>query len=490
MGQILRQRLWARTCALLATAVLLAGCLGDGNTFVSDDEPDIVGVVPRSQVQNIDSGFDVQFYSTAGGYIGEILAVCGYNFNRVASANRVVIDTWDCRVLNYVEIDNDARFGALFFQVPSTIPTANARRLNVINGGHDSDRRPFFDVHRFGYAGPSSGTTIVANDLSNNPPTWQTAFDFTVPAKPDTLELSPDGGFGYLTSADALYLVLLADGQLVIRADTFFSGNVGPAAISPDGKLLVVGTFPPPPAAPELQLVDTSFVESLPLAVNAANGVVAIGGASTPAFTSPATVSLGGAFPGKIAFSPDSSKCYVTLSSSVVREYTVSGATLTANQDYATGGGTSPFGIAVNAGWAVVTDIANNTIIPIDLSSGTVGTALTGGTTPLIPVLTTNGAHAVVVNVGGTDFSLFDVASSGVTAHSPSTLSLGASPGPIALAPESPIGSTADNQILCINGNQLNYLNVTFSTGAITLAGYTTGPYAQSISTVAVQPKR
>jgi hypothetical protein len=44
--------------------------------------------------------------------------------------------------------------------------------------------------------------------------------------------------------------------------------------------------------------------------------------------------------------------------------------------------------------------------------------------------------------------------------------------------------------VLAINGNQLNYLNVKFSTGAITLAGYTTGPFAQSLNTVAVTPKR
>lgn len=486
MGQGLRML----AGAVVASTLTLGGCITDTNTFVADDEPDIVGVVPRSQVQNIDTGFDVQFYSTAGGYIGEILAVCGYNFNRVASANRVVIDGWDCRVLNYVELDNDARFGALFFQVPSTIPVANARKINVISGGDDSDRRPFFDVHRFGYAGPASGGTVVANDLSNNPPTWQTAHDFSVPSKPDTLDLSPDGGWAYCTAGDVLYLVLLADGQTVINTGSYFSGNTGPSAVSPDGKLLVVGTFPAPPAAPELQVVDTAFVESIPVAVNAANGVVSIGGGTPPAFASPSTVSLGGAFPGKIAFSPDSSKCYVTLSSSIVREYTVSGTTLTQNQDYAIGGGTAPFGIAVNNSWAIVTDITNNTVVPIDLGTGTVQTALTGGTTPLIPVLTTDGAFAVVVNVGGTDYSLYDIATTGVTAHNPATLSLGASPGPIALSPDGPIGSSADNQILAINGNQLNYLNVDFSTGAITLAGYTTGPYAQALNTVAVSPKR
>jgi hypothetical protein len=356
--------------ALTATVLALTGCITDNDTFSSDDDPDIVGVVPRSQVQNIDTGFDVQFYATGGGYIGEILAVCGYNFNRVSSANRVVIDSYDCRVLNYVEIDNDARFGALFFQIPSTIPPANQRTLNVLSAGNGSGDRPKFDVHRFGYAGPASGATIVANDLSNNPPTWQTAHDFSVPAKPDTLDISPDGGWAYTTSGDALYLSLLASGQTVINAGSFFSGPTGPSAVSPDGKLLVVGTFPASPGVPELQVVDTSFVEGIPLAVNAANGVVNVGGGTAPSFTSPSTVSLGGAFPGKIAFSPDSAKCYVTLSSSIVREYNVSGTTLTQNRDFATGAGTAPFGIAVNGTWALVTDITNNTVIPILLSTG------------------------------------------------------------------------------------------------------------------------
>ncbi len=486
MGRTLR----TLGCTLVLGMTALAGCISDTDTFNTDDDPDVVGVVPRSQVQNVDTAFDVQFYSTAGGYIGEVLAVCGYNFNRIASSNRVVIDSWDCRVLNYVELDNGSRFGALFFQIPSTIPTANARKLNVLSGGNDSSRRPLLDVHRFGYAGPSTGTTIVANDISNNPPTWQTAHDFTVPSKPDTMDLSPDGGYAYLTAADSLYLALLADGQLVIRADTFFSGNTGPTALSPDGKLFIAGTFPAAPAAPELQVVDTSFVESIPLAVNAANGIVAIGGGTAPVFAAPTTVSLGGAFPGKIAFSPDSSKVYVTLSSSIVREYTVSGTTLTQNQDYAIGGGTAPFGIAVNANWAVVTDIANGTVVPIDLTTGTVATALTGGSTPLIPVITSNGLFAVVVNVGGTDYSLYDIGTSAIAAHSPATLSLGASPGPIAISPDGPLGSAASNQILAINGNQLNYININFSTGAISLAGYSTGPYAQSLNTVAVSPKR
>ena len=262
---------WMAGVAAAAMTVALGGCFSDSDSFTSTGECDIVGVVPRSQVQNIDDAFDVQFYSTAGGYMGEILAVCGYNFNRVASANRVVIDVYDCRVLNYVELDANARFGALFFQVPSTIPPTNALKLNVIASGDSSDTRPYFDVHRHGYAGPTSGTTVVANDVSTNPPTWAAGNDFNVPAKPDTLKLSDSGAYAYLTSGDSLYLVQLADGQLVIRADTFFSGNVGPSALSPDGKLMVVCTFPSA-APPELQVVDTAFVDGLPVSVNAANG--------------------------------------------------------------------------------------------------------------------------------------------------------------------------------------------------------------------------
>ena len=183
---------------------------------------------------------------------------------------------------------------------------------------------------------------------------------------------------------------------------------------------------------------------------------------------------------------------FATLSSSVVREWAVTNVTtLTFTRDF-TISGAAPFGIAVtpDGARALVANLNVNSVTPLDLVANTVGTSIAAGTTPLIPVISTNGARAVVVNVGGTDFSIYDIASAGVTAHSPATINLGASPGEIAISPDGPLGSGVDNQVLAINGNVLNYLNIVFSSGAVSLASYTTGPYSNPLKKVAVTPKR
>jgi DNA-binding beta-propeller fold protein YncE len=194
-----------------------------------------------------------------------------------------------------------------------------------------------------------------------------------------------------------------------------------------------------------------------------------------------------------MVFDSTAAKLYVTLSSSVTREYAVSGTTLTFGQDF-TMSGAAPFGVAITPDDSrlLVTDISsNNQVIPVNLGTATVETALAGGTTPLTPVITTDGKRAVVVNVGGTDYSLFDVAASGVTAHSPTTLNLGAPPGEIALAPDGPIGlAGATNLVVGVNGNTLEFIKYDAGTGGLALGGFTTGPFAQSLKKVAVVPAR
>jgi len=472
----------------------LMGCPITSDTLWDDDGPDAVAVVPRSQVPNVDDAWDASFYATNGGVIGEVLAVCGYDFNRVASANRVVIDGFDCRVLNYHEIDSSARFGALYFVLSNNVPVGNQRRLNVIVSGDDSDRRPFLDVHRIAYATPTSGTSVVASDISINAPAWVTAYDFSVASNPDTFVLSPDGQYAYHTSGTTLSCTLLATGQTVITASSYFNGPVGPLAIARDGTTLVAGVFPPSPGVPELALVDTSFVSGMTLTVSPFTGAITVSDAgSTPAFAPPTTVSLGGAFPGTMVYNSTSTRLYVTLSSSVTREYTASGTSLTFSQDFSMSGA-APFGVAITPDDSrlLVTDISsNNNVIPVKLSTATVETALAGGSTPLTPLITTDGARAVVVNVGGTDYSCFDVATGGVSAHSPSTLSLGNPPGEIALSPDGPIGlAGATNLVAGVDGNRLQFIKYDAGTGGLSIAGFTTGPFAQSLKKVAVVPAR
>lgn len=485
-----------RLLALVTLGALpaLAGCPIANDSLWDDDGPDAVAVVPRSQVANVDDAWDASFYATNGGVIGEVLAVCGYDFNRVASANRVVVDGYDCRVLNYYEIDSGARFGALYFVLSNNVPVGNQRRLNVIVSGDDSDRRPFLDVHRMAYATPTSGTTVVASDLSINAPAWVNAYDFSVSSNPDTFVLSPDGQYAYYTSGTTLSCVLLASGQTVITAASYFNGNVGPLAISRDGKVLVAGVFPPSPGVPELAVVDTSFVEGMTLTVSPfSGGITVTDGGNIPAFAAATTVGLGGAFPGTMVFNSTSAKMYVTLSSAVTREYAVSGTTLTFGQDFSMSSA-APFGVTITPDDSrlLVTDISsNNQVIPVNLGTSTVETALSGGTTPLTPVITTDGKRGVVVNVGGTDYSLYDIATSGVSAHSPSTLSLGNPPGEIALSPDGPIGlAGASNLVCCIDGNRLQFIKYDAGTGALALAGFTTGPFANSLKKVAVVPAR
>lgn len=480
-------------CSLGLVPALL-GCPIASDSLWDDDGPDAVAVVPRSQIPNVDDAWDASFYATNGGVIGEVLAVCGYDFNRVASANRVVIDGYDCRVLNYHEIDSAARFGALYFVLSNNVPVGNQRRLNVIVSGDDSDRRPFLDVHRIAYATPTSGTSVVASDISINAPAWVTAYDFSVASNPDTFVLSPDGQYAYFTSGATLYCVLIATGQAVITATNYFNGPVGPLTVARDGKSLVAGVFPPSPAVPELAVVDTSFVEGMALTVSPFTGAITVSnGGSTPAFAAATTYGLGGAFPGTMVFNSTSTKLYVTLSSSVTREYAASGTTLSFSQDF-TMSGAMPFGVAITPDDArlLVTDISsNNTVIPVRISTATVETALAGGTTPLTPVITTDGKRAVVVNVGGTDYSLFDVAASGVTAHSPSTLNLGNPPGEIALSPDGPIGLAGATNLVCgVDGNRLQFIKYDAGSGGLAIAGFTTGPFAQSLKKVAVVPAR
>ncbi len=471
------------------TVAVSAGCpVGPG--LQTSDDPDIVGIVARSTVGSISDAFDVSTNTIGGAFIGEIVAVCGYNFNRVGPSNRVVVDGVDCRVLNYYEINGGSRFGALFFQVPNTIPPGNQRRLNVLNAGKGSDFRPQLDVHRLAYSSYTSGSGVAATDVSLVAPAWVSSNDFSVAQNPDTLVLSPDGMWAYLTSGPTLYLALLANGRTVVTATSLFNGGVGPMAISPDGNELAVGVYPASPGVPEIAMVDTSWVQGLPLEVNPSDGVVSVVG-TVPSFAAPAVTSLSGPAIGTFAFTPNSQTLLATLSSSVVREYSVSGTAITQVRDY-TISGSAPFGVAItpDAARALVTSLNQNTVVPIHLASQIVGTALAAGTTPLIPVVTTNGAHAVVVNVGGTNLSLYDIGTGGVTAHNPASLSLGFSPGEIALSPDGPIGVSVDNQVLVVNGNQLNYVTVTFATSSIALASYTTGTYSQTLKKVAVQPRR
>lgn len=476
----------------LAGCALALGCWPGDPGWVDPDEPDIVGVVPRTAVPNIDGAFDVSLYTTAGGFLGEILAVCGYNFNRIGPSNRVVIDGVDCRVLNYHEIDSGNRFGALFFEVSNTVPVGNARRLNVLNAGNGSSTRPLFDVHRLAYASQSSGGTVTATDISVNAPAGISTANFSVPSNPDTLALSHDARWAFSTSGQSLFVTLLADGQVKLNLATYFSAVVGPLSVSPNGRTLVAGVIATsPPATPDVACVDLSPLNQATLQVNPGDGSIGFA-ASAPTLAAPAITNLGGAFPGTFAWSPDSTRLFATLSSSVVREWAVTnGTTLTFTRDF-TISGASPFGIAVtpDGKQALVANLNLSSVTPLDLVNNTVGSSLAAGNTPLLPVISTNGARAVVVNVGGTDFSLYDITSTGFTTHSPATVNLGASPGEIALSPDGPLGSGVDNQVLAINGNVLNYLNIVFSSGSVTLASYTTGPYSATLKKVAVTPKR
>lgn len=476
----------------LASCLLAGGCFPGDPGFVDPDEPDIVGVVPRTAVPNIDGAFDVSLYTTAGGFYGEILAVCGYNFNRIGPSNRVVIDGIDCRVLNYDEIDSGNRFGALFFEVSNTVPVGNARRLNVLNAGNGSSTRPLFDVHRLAYASQTSGGTVTATDISVNAPAGISTANFSVPANPDTLVISHDARWAYCTSGPSLYAVCLADGLVKVNLANYFSAGVGPLAISPNGKTLVAGVIAAAPATPDIACVDLTPLNQATLAINPGTGAVSVNSGSAPALASPVITNLGGAFPGTFAWSPDGTRLFATLSSSVVREWAVTNVTtLTFTRDF-TISGAAPFGIAVtpDGKQALVANLNLNTVTALDLVNNATGGSLAAGTTPLLPVISSNGARAVVVNVGGTDFSVYDITTTGFTAHSPATINLGASPGEIAISPDGPLGSGVDNQVLAINGNVLNYLNITFSSGSVSLASYTTGPYATTLKKVAVSPRR
>lgn len=478
----------------LASAVLgtlaLAGC-------TPPDPPAPVGkpliVVPRSAVPNIYTYYGSTGYALARVYPGEMAAVIGHGFDPLPANNTVTIGppgaAVACPVVGGREIDRDASqgiLGALYFLVPNAITSANGLPVRVSAGGREPSPPTTVGVHRLLYAAPAAGATITATNVAAAPPGWELAHDVNFAGTPDTLVCTPDGRFAVGTSGATLVVLLVADGQVVVQVPGYLNGPAGPACLSPDGRSLALGVFPAG-GSPELAFADLSGLASATFTVDGNTGVVRLVGAP-PVIPQAFTVALSGAAPGRLATNRTGSRVYVTLSSGVLRELAMSTPSVAGFlQDVPLGTGVAPFGLALTPddARALVTDLANDMLIPVDLNPVRVRAALGTGTTPLDVVVSPDGARAVVPNAASRDAAVFDLIPGAVVFHSPRLVSLGFAPGPAIGLPDRAIGQGAGSRVAVIDGNQVRFLSID-GAGVVALDPAAAGPFAQPLAALAI----
>jgi hypothetical protein len=449
-------------------------------------------VVPRAAVPNIYTYYGSTGYALARVYPGEIAAVVGYGFDPVPGNNGVTLGPSGagvpCAVVGGRAIDRDETLGllsALFFWVPDGVAPAHGLQVRVRVGGVEPSPGTTVGVHRLLHAAPSAGATVGAGDVAAPTPAWDPAHDVVWPGTPDTLVVTPDARFAVGTCGTTLAVVLLADGSLVVQRPGYLNGPAGPAALSADGRTLALGVFPPA-GAPELAFVDLTALATATFSVDGYTGrVVPVG--PPPALPQAFAVSLGGPAPGRIAFSSSGTRAYVTLSSGLVRVLAMSTPSVAGVlQDIPLGAGVVPFGIAVTPddARALVTDLANNALIPVDLNPVRVRAALATGTTPLDVVISPDGARAVVPNAGSADAAVFDLVPGAVVVHAPRVVSLGFAPGPAIGLPDRPLGQGAGSRLAVVDGNRVRFLTID-GAGAVALDAALVGPFAQPLVALA-----
>lgn len=447
-----------------------------------------------------------------GTYVGDVIAVTGYDFAPVASDNEVTIAGVACPVLGYVELNAGhpfGPFGALYVEVRSEVPVGNTQVVEVwrpvtdapgatpgpITLGAPATRvapsaPTVVDVHRLAYATPAVGNVVHAVDLTVMPPAWIAPRDLAVTALPSALVMSPDGRFAIFANGADLQVTAVADGQTIMHAPGFFAGPVGPVALSPDGRTLAAGVFPAG-APPHVELADVAWINTMNFNVVATTGLL-IPGVPPPPSPARIAVSLGGAAPGGLAFTSDGSKLYVTLSSGVIRVLRVSPQSIpTLSHEVGMPQGASPFGVALTPDdrLALVTDIASGLLIPVETSDGAMLPPLLAGTLPLRPLLTPDGAHLLVADAAGGTLRVFHTSTNSVGASQP-TLTLGFSPGDGGVSPEGLGGATGTNTLVLIDGNRLRFVTVNTAGGGLALASVTTGPFPNGVRFLAVSPAR
>ena len=240
---------------------------------------------------------------------------------------------------------------------------------------------------------------------------------------------------------------------------------------------------------PELAFVDLSALATTTFTVEPNTGLVRLLGAS-PTVPAAATVSLGGAAPGRLASNRAGTRAYATLSSGALREFAIPApGSASFVQDIPLGSGVAPFGLALTPddARALVTDLANHTLIPVDLNPVRVRTPLATGTTPLDVVVSPDGTRAVVPCAASQDAAVFDCSPGGVGFHTPRLVSLGFAPGPAVGLPDRPLGQGAGSRVAVIDGNRVRFLTID-AAGGVTLDPRAAGPFAQPLGCLATAP--
>lgn len=480
----------ARAPIALAAALALGTGCEPAPRAVAEAHPLLV--VPRAAVPNIYTYRGATGYALARLYPGEIVAVVGYGFAPFPADNTVSLGPPDgeptCPVVGGRILDRHPTLGtlsALYFVVPEAMAPATGVAVRVATGGVEPNPPATVAVHRLLFAAPSAGATVTATDVALAPPGWEPAHDVIAPGTPDVLVVTPDARFAVVTTGTTLAVVLLADGQAVAQATGFLNGPAGPAVGSPDGRWLALGVFPPG-GAPELALVDLSALAATTFTVDGTTGLVRLVGPA-PAIPAATTVALGGAAPGRLATDRAGSRVLATLSSGVLREWAVTSPGAAAFvRDVALGTGTAPFGLAVTPddARALVTDLANDTLIPVELSPLRVRTPLATGTAPLDVVVSPDGSRAVVPCAASQDAAVFDLSAGGVVFHSPRLVALGFAPGPAVGLPDLALGQGAGSRVAVVDGNRIRFLAID-GAGAVTVDPAAAGPFAQPLVALA-----
>jgi hypothetical protein len=447
-----------------------------------------------------------------GVYIGDIIAVTGYDFAPVATDNRVTIGGVACPVLSAVELSPNHELGpfrALYIEVRSDVPAGPAQPVALTRPALPSDNGPedpitlgpkperiapsaptTVAVHRLAFATPAQGNVVHAVDLTANPPAWIAPRDLAVTAPPSAATVSADGRFVLFANGRDLQIITVADGGTALHVPAFFNGPVGPMALSRDGRLLAAGVFPPG-KPPEVVVADLSWLGGLNFNVIAGTGLL-VPGKAAPAAPSRIAVGLGGAAPGGVTFNAAGTELYATLSSGVVRVWRVAPQSIPAfSHELAMPPFSAPFGIALTPDdrLALVTEISSGLLIPVETADGATQSPLLIGATPIGPVLAAGGTQALVADVTGRTLRVFHTTTNPVSTSQP-TLSLGFHPIAAAAGPEGLGGTPGRSTVVLIDGNRLRFVEAAAGSGALTLHTGVVGPFPNGLRLLAVTPAR
>jgi DNA-binding beta-propeller fold protein YncE len=518
IGRLLTARVVAAGLALLGAGLLGGGCVdrssasGPGKQLMVASRTDVAIALRTGRPQPTPLG---------GTYIGDIIAVTGYDFAEEATDNTVTIGGVACPVLGSVLLNPDHAFGpfrALYVEVRSDVPAGPGQVVEVSRlAPPEPEPQPEHEpgvpaavppapatalervypsaattvaVHRLAFATAAQGNVVHAVDVTTSPPAWISPRDLGVSAPSSAVTVSPDGRFVLFANGADLRISAIADGSTVLNATNFFGGPVGPMAVSADGRQLAAGVFPAG-QPPQVVLADIGWLTTYNFNVIAGTGLL-VPGITAPPAPARVAVGMGGAFPGGVAFNAAGTQLYITLSTGVVHVLNVAPQSIPSfSHQLAMPPGAAPFGLALTPDdrLALVTEIAFGLLVPVETADGATHAALLAGAQPIGPVIVPSGAHALVADAAGSALRVFHTATNTVQSTQP-TLSLGFTPGTLAVSAEGAGGTAGRNLAVLTDGNRLRFVEVHGGTGALTLSTAVTGPFPNGLRLLAVTPSR